>query len=191
MNKILFACKFASVKHKNQRRKDADKTPYINHPLEVAEFLSSAGITNADTLIASILHDTIEDTNTTKNELTDLFGDDVCRIVSECTDDKSLSKIQRKKLQIEHAKHASNEAKLVKLGDKWSNISSILKTPPVHWTPAEKIGYVKWCYKVCENCFGVNENVDKQLKELFLKFGVTNVTDNDLEEYYSEINFTE
>ncbi len=146
------------------------------------------GVTDADTLCATVLHDTIEDTTSTASELESLFGYNVYKIVLECSDDKSLNKTERKKLQIEHAKVASNSAKLVKLADKWSNINSLLTSPPSFWSEERRIGYVKWGLAVCKNCFGVNESIDLQLQILFAKFGVLSVTDDELDEYYGTFN---
>ena len=96
-----------------------------------ANLLANVGkVADYDILIAAILHDTIEDTQTTKEELTELFGEKVCQIVLEVTDDKSLPKAERKQRQIEHAPHLSTGAKIIKLGDKISNITDIVQSPP-------------------------------------------------------------
>jgi (p)ppGpp synthase/HD superfamily hydrolase len=188
MEKYVQACDFAAKKHSTQRRKDPQRTPYINHPLEVASFLSRHGVTDADTLCAAVLHDTIEDTETTPEELALLFGTNVRDIVLECTDDKNINKTERKKLQIEHASHASDSAKLVKLADKWSNISGLLESPPSFW-PKERIyGYVKWGLAVCKNCYGINPLVDLEVSSLFAKFGIDSVTNHELDEYYKTLN---
>jgi guanosine-3',5'-bis(diphosphate) 3'-pyrophosphohydrolase len=112
---ILRAAAFAADKHRNQRRKDADASPYINHPIALANVLAQAGIDDTAVLAAALLHDTIEDTDTTTEELLDAFGAQIAGIVCEVTDDKSLPKAERKRLQIEHAPHLSVPAKLVKL----------------------------------------------------------------------------
>src|SRR5437868_2489590 len=119
LKNLLDAASFAAKKHRDQRRKGSDAEPYINHPLEVTNLLANVGkITDYDILIAAILHDTIEDTETTKEELTERFGETVCSYVLEVTDDKSLEKHVRKQLQIEHAPHLSHGAKQIKLCDK-------------------------------------------------------------------------
>ena len=151
MNKIIEACNFAADKHKNQRRKDNSKTPYINHPIEVANKLSNCGINDSDILVACLLHDTIEDTETTKEEIKQKFGEKVLNIVMECSDDKTLSKVERKRKQIEHSKEISNEAKLVKLSDKYCNLSDLIKNPPTKWSKQEIEGYALWCYAVFLN----------------------------------------
>lgn len=119
---MITAFAFAADKHKNQRRKDAEASPYINHPIALANLLlNEAGVEDQRVLIAAILHDTIEDTDTTEQELVKHFGKDVADIVLEVTDDKALPKAERKRLQIEHAAHISRRAKLVKLADKICN----------------------------------------------------------------------
>ena len=105
---IFKALEFAARKHRDQRRKDEPATPYINHPIEVAELLiNEADISDSNVLVAAILHDTVEDTETTEQELASIFGAHIAAIVAEVTDDKSLPKEERKRLQIENAAHCS------------------------------------------------------------------------------------
>ena len=92
---ILDALGFAAHKHRDQRRKDAGATPYINHPIAVAKLLVECGIDDPVILQAAILHDTIEDTETTREELERQFGDEVAAVVVEVTDDKRLEKAAR------------------------------------------------------------------------------------------------
>jgi GTP diphosphokinase / guanosine-3',5'-bis(diphosphate) 3'-diphosphatase len=132
---IIKASAFAAAKHRNQRRKDAEASPYINHPIALADVLANeGGIEDPTVLCAAILHDTIEDTETTPEELERHFGRHVAAIVLEVTDDKSLEKHVRKQLQIDHAPHISREAKLVKLADKICNLRDILDSPPADWS---------------------------------------------------------
>jgi (p)ppGpp synthase/HD superfamily hydrolase len=195
MDRLTKACYFASKKHENQRRKDKNSTPYINHPLHVANLLAEAGITDVDTLMAAVLHDTVEDTQTTKEELILNFGENVASIVLECSDDKTLHKVDRKKLQIEHTKTASISAKLVKLGDKYSNLSDLLGNPPEKWSREEIYGYSVWAYAVYQNLKGNNDIMDKKFEELFNKFGILTLSTSELEsslqEYYENINNSE
>ena len=108
---ILKAAHFAAVKHRKQKRKDIDKTPYINHPISVAMIISEiGGIDDPEVLAAAILHDTIEDTETSPDDLEDKFGEQVRTFVEEVTDDKNLPKAVRKQRQIEHAKGLSDGA---------------------------------------------------------------------------------
>lgn len=126
---------FAAIKHRDQRRHDSIETPYINHPVGVAYILTSKGnVTDLDVLMAAILHDTVEDTNTTFDEIENAFGTKIKNIVAEVTDDKSLPKMERKRLQIEHALTVSREAKLVKLADKLYNLRDLQKELPKGWT---------------------------------------------------------
>lgn len=131
MNKILAAIAFAADKHRNQRRKDAAASPYINHPIALANVLvNEAGIDDERVLIAAILHDTVEDTETTAQELVRHFGQEIADIVLEVTDDKSLLKAERKQQQIDHAPTISRRAKLVKLADKICNLRDLANSPP-------------------------------------------------------------
>lgn len=167
MKRILEATHFAALKHSTQRRKNRAATPYINHPIEVAEHLANVGeVVDEDILIAALLHDTIEDTETTKEELELSFGARVARIVAECTDDKSLEKLERKRLQIVNAPHKSPEAKIVKIADKTCNLRSILSDPPVGWDAARQQEYFLWAEKVLEGLFGLNKQLDDSVKKV-------------------------
>jgi len=165
--KFIEAASFAAKKHRRQKRKGADEEPYINHPLEVANLLANVGkVEDYDILIAAILHDTIEDTETTKEEITELFGKQVSEMVLEVTDDKSLPKAERKQKQIEHAPHLSTGAKLIKLGDKSSNIRDVTENPPDFWSNERRLEYIIWGEKVIAGVRGVNENLEKHFDEL-------------------------
>jgi guanosine-3',5'-bis(diphosphate) 3'-pyrophosphohydrolase len=154
---ILRALHFAAAKHRDQRRKDVEASPYINHPIEVAELLArQAGVTDPVTLQAAILHDTIEDTNTTGQELEDAFGPEVRRVVEEVTDDKSLDKSERKRLQIDHAPQLSNRARHVKIADKISNVRGVTLTPPAGWSLQRRKEYLDWTERVVAGCRGTN-----------------------------------
>lgn len=161
LSKLLQAISFSAKKHRFQRRKGGDAEPYINHPLEVANLISSVGkVNDYEILMAAVLHDTVEDTETTAAELTELFGKNVCQMVLEVTDDKSLPKKERKQLQIEHAPHLSVGAKHVKLCDKISNVTDVLNNPPEDWSDERKTEYIVWAGKVVEGLRGVNKNLE-------------------------------
>jgi GTP diphosphokinase / guanosine-3',5'-bis(diphosphate) 3'-diphosphatase len=154
---ILAASAFAAEKHRGQRRKGAEASPYINHPIAVANLLTrEAGITDPITLCAALLHDTIEDTATTPMELADAFGTDVASVVVEVTDDKSLDKAERKRLQIVHAATKSDRAKLVKLADKICNLRDIAQSPPVDWSLERRQQYFDWAAQVVSGLRGVS-----------------------------------
>ena len=155
------AVAFAADKHRNQRRKDAEASPYINHPIALANVLASeGGVSDVTVLCAAVLHDTIEDTETTVDELRALFGPKVASVVMEVTDDKSLEKSLRKQRQVEHAPHISTEAKLVKLADKISNLRDILASPPADWSTERKQAYFDWASKVVAGVRGVHPNLE-------------------------------
>lgn len=158
---LITALAFAADKHRNQRRKDADASPYINHPIALANLLlNEAGVEDQRVLVAAILHDTIEDTDTTEQELVKHFGKDIADIVLEVTDDKALPKAERKRLQIEHAAHISRRAKLVKLADKICNLRDITASPPADWSPQRKLEYFDWAKSVVDRLRGVHPGLE-------------------------------
>lgn len=165
-SKLIRAVDFAAKKHTKQKRKGVDQQPYVNHVIEVLNLLANVGkIEDYDILIAAVLHDTIEDTETTKEEIINLFGAKVCDYVLEVTDDKSLPKAVRKQLQIEHAPHLSDGAKCIKLGDKISNISDVLRNPPAGWSDERRLEYIEWGEKVIAGLRGVNTELEKHFDE--------------------------
>jgi len=167
---ILNAADFAAYKHRNQKRKDEEKTPYINHPIAVAKIISEIGnIEDPEILAAALLHDTIEDTKTTPEELIENFGERVCHLVQEVTDDKTLPKLERKQRQIDHAKEISKDAALIKLGDKISNVTDITYTPPTHWDNERRLEYLEWAEEVINNCPKVNEALENYFAEVVRK----------------------
>ena len=146
---LLRALHFAAQKHRDQRRKDLDASPYINHPIEVAETLARVGgVNQLAVLQAAILHDTVEDTETTLEELEEAFGREVRELVDELTDDKRLPKAERKRLQVEHAPALSQRAKLVKLADKICNVRDIAHAPPRGWSRERRVEYLAWTERV-------------------------------------------
>lgn len=159
---LLRAASFAARKHRDQRRKDEDASPYINHPLAVANVLASeAGVTDETLLVAALLHDTVEDTETTPDDIEALFGVAVRRLVEEVTDDKNLPKRTRKALQIEHAHNSSAAAKQLKIADKICNIRDTTNSPPTTWSIERKKEYVDWADRVVAGCRGVHPELDR------------------------------
>ena len=152
MNRLLFdAIVFAAEKHKLQKRK-GDGSSYICHSLRVTNTLVLHGVTDPTVLAAAVLHDTVEDTQTTLDEIEAEFGARVRSIVAEVTDDKSLPQATRKLLQLEHAKHASPEAQMIKMADKYDNFQDLTKTPPQGWDSVRILGYYTWGYDVVLAC---------------------------------------
>jgi guanosine-3',5'-bis(diphosphate) 3'-pyrophosphohydrolase len=158
---LLKALAFAAHKHRDQRRKDAGASPYINHPIALADLLvNEAGITDVEVLCAALLHDTLEDTDTRHEELVDAFGSRIARIVAEVTDDKSLKSEERKRLQVEHAPKLSAEAKLVKLADKTCNLRDIVVRPPAKWDLQRRREYFDWAKRVIDGLRGTNRRLE-------------------------------
>ena len=154
--RLLQAMRFAAHKHRDQKRKDGDATPYINHPIEVAELLAQVGgVRDPDVLCAALLHDTIEDTETTGEDLEAVFGPRVRALVEEVSDDKSLPKEERKRLQIEHAPHLSDDAKRIKVADKTSNVRDVTLSPPAGWSEERRADYLDWARRVIDGVRGV------------------------------------
>ncbi|MFV1993049.1 MAG: HD domain-containing protein [Acidiferrobacterales bacterium] len=167
---VLKALAFAAEKHRDQRRKGIEASPYINHPIDLANTLwHLGGVTDAVVIAAALLHDTIEDTNTTPDELQNLFGDQVKNIVLEVTDDQLLSPVLRKRMQVIKAPHKSHMAKLVKLADKICNIQDILHSPPAGWDLKRKQKYFDWAKEVVDGIRGTNSRLEQTFDEVYVK----------------------
>ena len=163
---ILKATKFAAIKHRDQRRKDSVASPYIIHPIFVANELAQAGITDPAIIAAALLHDTLEDTETTPDELTEAFGERICSMVQELTDDKALPKQERKRLQVEHAPHLSPGAALVKICDKIANITDVTHSPPPDWSEERRMAYLDWAASVVAGCKVDNDRLVQRFTDV-------------------------
>jgi (p)ppGpp synthase/HD superfamily hydrolase len=171
-DQLLFVTKaayFAAQAHREQRRKDEQATPYINHLAEVAHLLAAAGCEQV-VVAAGYLHDTIEDVGVTYETLQAEFGKAVADLVLAVTDDKSLEKQVRKQMQVEHALHASSEIAALKMADKISNLRSLFTAPPTGWSQQRLFEYVEWAHRVVSNLphqnptlLGQYESIRKEL----------------------------
>jgi len=158
---LLKALAFAAHKHRDQRRKDRAASPYINHPIALANVLSREGrVSDIDVLCAALLHDTIEDTRTTFRELRSAFGVRIAKTVLEVTDNKRLRKHTRKRLQVEHAAGLSRNAKLVKLADKICNVRDLADHPPLGWNKKRRREYFDWAKRVIDQVRGTNRRLE-------------------------------
>ncbi len=167
---ILGALAFAAGKHRDQRRKDVVCSPYINHPIMLAHILcNEGGVEEPEVICGAVLHDTIEDTQTTEGELESAFGPAICRIVMEVTDDKRLPKEERKRLQIEHAARLSDKAKLVKLADKIANLRDIAQCPPPGWSIERRRDYFDWAKRVIDEIRGIHPVLEAAFDEAYAK----------------------
>ena len=152
---LIEALAFAADKHRDHRRKDEGASPYINHPIAVANLLANeGGITDIEILCAALLHDTVEDTETLPEELAEAFGPAISGIVMEVTDDRSLPKAERKQAQVDHAPHLSIKARAVKLADKTCNLRDIAENPPHWWTNERRRDYFDWAKRVIDGLRG-------------------------------------
>ena len=168
---ILSAARFAAEKHAGQRRKGDAAEPYVNHLLEVAELVAMAlPEPDTDLLIAALLHDSIEDVGVTAEDLAARFGADVAELVSEVTDDKSLPKHERKRLQVENAPKKSVRAQTIKLADKISNLRSMLSSPPADWDFKRKREYFIWARRVVDGLAAPNPVLKAEFERTFSKF---------------------
>ena len=165
---ILRAASFAAEKHRTQRRADEAATPYINHVIAVATILAiEGGITDVTVLAAALLHDTVEDTDTTIKEVEVGFGRAIAAIVAEVTDDKSLPKVERKRLQVVKAASKSDGAKLVKLADKIANLRDIRDDPPADWDTARRKEYFRWAACVVAGLRRTNPALEAAFDDVF------------------------
>ena len=170
MNLVLKATQFAALKHCDQARKDG-KTPYIIHPISVAMILSEIGsIEDPEILSAALLHDTLEDTDTSAHELDKNFGSRVRIIVEELTDNDMLTFSQPKQMQIDNAPYLSKDATLVRIADKISNVSDVIENPPPEWNQKRCNKYVDWAEAVMNNCQKVNQDLENHFFELLTEY---------------------
>jgi guanosine-3',5'-bis(diphosphate) 3'-pyrophosphohydrolase len=168
--KIIKALSFAAKKHRGQKRRNKQSYPYINHPIEVVRLLTEVGgIYDADIICGAFLHDTVEDTDATAEEIEKEFGTAVKDYVIELTDDMSLPSKVRKQKQVDAAPHKSNGAKLIKLCDKISNITDIIYDPPVFWSHHRRLEYLDWSEQVVKGMLGTNANLEKLFFETLRK----------------------
>ncbi|VDK82368.1 unnamed protein product [Litomosoides sigmodontis] len=171
MSLVIKAADLAARRHRKQRRKDATQTPYVNHPIGVAYILTNEGkITDAATIIAAILHDTVEDTKTTDEEIRKMFGDEVADIVKECTVMKSMKREERMKSQLEKASKLSCKAKLIQLADKLYNIRDIERGTPFGWTNQQTMEYVLFAKDLLLNIRGTNGPLETALDDVINKY---------------------
>ncbi len=171
VQRIFAAAMFAAEKHAAQKRKGAAAEPYVNHLIEVAQLIAgSSEWLDANLVMAGLLHDTIEDTGTTAEELEQVFGSDIAALVVEMTDDKSLPKEVRKTLQVESAPHKSVRAQVIKLADKISNLRSLLASPPATWSTERKREYIAWAQKVVGALSAPNPILKAEFEKTFAKF---------------------
>ncbi|GAB4227412.1 MAG: HD domain-containing protein [Methyloligellaceae bacterium] len=160
------AMRFASERHLTQRRKGAAGEPYINHLAEVADLVARATKGRDVNLVAAaLLHDTVEDTETTLAELAELFNDDIAALVAEVSDDTSLPKAERKRLQVVTAPARSQRAKILKLADKTSNLRALAESPPKDWSLERRRDYLQWARDVAAGLRGVNPWLEARFDE--------------------------
>lgn len=165
---ILRALAFAAEKHRLQRRKGQDGSPYINHPIDLANVLvNEADISDPILITAAILHDTVEDTDATLAEIAAQFGETVSGVVAEVTDDSTLSRAERKRMQEVHAPHASFRAQQLKLADKIANLRDLATRPPAEWTEQRRREYFDWAKRVVDGVRGRHARLEAIFDEAY------------------------
>jgi GTP diphosphokinase / guanosine-3',5'-bis(diphosphate) 3'-diphosphatase len=170
VQRILAAAHFAAQRHATQKRKGEAGEPYINHLIEVAELVAcSSNVLDTNLVMAAFLHDTVEDTGVTPQELERRFGDDVASLVMEVTDDKSLPKEMRKELQVKNAHKKSPRAQTLKLADKISNLRSLLSSPPANWTQERKRQYFEWARDVISGLTSPNPSLKAEFDRTYAR----------------------
>ena len=173
MSLLINAAAYAAEKHKYQRRKGFNQIPYINHPLKVAQLLSQCGEHDENLQVAAVLHDVVEDTDASHQEISELFNQEIADLVLEVTDNKELPYTMRKELQVQNAPGLSHKAKLIKIADKVCNMRDILNYP-LDWSAERKIAYLDWAKKVIDACRGLNQNLENLFDETYNE-GMTNL----------------
>lgn len=169
-NLLLKALSFAAFKHRHKVRKGSEPIPYINHPIALADLLvRTANVRDPEIIAVALLHDTVEDTDTTFAELEAEFGPAISQLVAELTDDKSLPKEERKRLQLGHASSLSPRARIVKIADKICNLRDIVQDPPAGWPLERKQQYFDWAKSVVDKIPGTNVELEKAFDEAFAK----------------------
>lgn len=174
---IVRAVHFAAQHHVGQFRKSNPAVPYINHPIDVMHRLLMAGETSPQLLAAAVLHDTVEDTAATLDDILAEFGPDVARYVQDVTDDKAAPPKQRKLDQIAHVHVRTVAGNKIKLADKLSNLSDLARVQPEGrmspagapkgWTPERVQGYWVWAWFCVKDILHLNTDLGVQLSELF------------------------
>lgn len=161
--RVLDAADAAAKWHIHQRRKGSAQEPYMNHLLEVASLVARATKgEDPDLVIAALLHDAIEDQEVPAELIGERWGMAVRELVLEVTDDKTLPKNERKRLQIVHASKKSERAKVLKLADKTSNLRAIAASPPAEWSVKRRLEYTDWAESVASGLRGNNPWLEEQ-----------------------------
>ncbi|APG15512.1 guanosine-3',5'-bis(diphosphate) 3'-pyrophosphohydrolase [Bradyrhizobium elkanii] len=163
---ISEAAELAARRHNGMARKGRGNEPYINHLAEVANLLAIATDgADAELVAAGWLHDAIEDTETTREELARKFSDRVASLVVECTDDMSLPKSERRRRQIVDTPKKSAGATLIKIADKISNIGARIHSDPSAEERDDLADYTGWAEQVVAGCRGGNSWLDARFDD--------------------------
>ncbi len=166
---------FAALAHKDHFRSNKTHDPYIEHLREVASLVRGSGGTTEE-ICAALLHDSVEDTATTLEDIETEFGSVIKDIVKELTDDpesEKLPTLERKKLQAEHAKVVNSTVRRVKLADQISNVRYVVEAPSIKWDKQKCIDYVTGAYLIANECSGISVFLDQKFNEVCAKAETT------------------
>ena len=166
LRRLTKALLFAAEAHRNQRRKGAAQEPYLNHLIEVVDLVVQAtGGTDMDMVIAALLHDVVEDTPTTYEDVAASFGERVTELVRENSDNMSLPKAERRRARIAAMALKSREARIVKMADVISNLRAIAVSPPAGWSAERKLGYLEGCRQLVDAGRGTEATIERIFDE--------------------------
>lgn len=167
VEKLLTALEFSAQYHSGQYRDGEDKIPYIIHPIGVCILVWESGTgATTDMLIAALLHDTLEDTDATAEEIENLFGPHVLRLVLDLTTDPKLSSKEAKQHQLDHAPYMHEQAKVVKLCDRLYNITDLLNSPPPTWSQEGKDAYIAHTEKLVKALEGAAPFIENEIANI-------------------------
>jgi (p)ppGpp synthase/HD superfamily hydrolase len=165
-------CKYLAIaRHAGQCRPNQSREPKINHIEEVAQLVKESG-GNQDEVAAAWLHDIVEDTDTTTDEIEELFGDEIAQLVDGLTDPPEFSSLPlgvRKHQQAQRLLSKSDGVRRVKLCDQISNVHSVINDPPKDWDNKKCLEYIEGAKKIADVCYGVSDYLDALFKEAYLK----------------------
>ncbi len=171
---IIKAADLAARAHANQRRKGEGDIPYVNHCTAVARLVATVS-NNEATLAAALLHDTVEDSDATLEQIADEFGPDVAAIVDAVTDADDITDLplaERKAKQAEKMRTAPDGAKLVKIADQTSNLTDIVNIPP-GWSVEKRTAYLEGATQVVAACRGASETLEQKFDEAAARMRAT------------------
>ncbi len=177
MSKVETAELYAKDKHKGMTRKDGITT-YSSHLESVVSYLKSLGVTDEDVLCSGWLHDAIEDTDTTFDDLYSRFGNKVAVLVSTLSKDRKLPKKERERQYVKQLKDAPLDAKIIKMCDISANLKDVTNSKLSKNQKKKTINQILHYLKVIKNDITDNKsnypkitNIVKGINDILVKNG--------------------